>query len=178
MRKILVSQFLSLDGVMDAPEHWNKTYLSDTAVVAAILADFDTCDALLLGRTSYDFFAARWPSRSGEMADRFNTIKKYVVTATLEAANWDNTVILQGNINTAIQQLKERPGKNILVLGSHQLVQTLLREQLADAFKLYIYPLTLGTGKRLFEDEGIPQTFKLVAGQTFASGVVALDYHF
>lgn len=178
MRKILVSQFLSLDCVMDAPEQWNKNYLSDTDVVAAILADFDTCDALLLGRTSYDFFAARWPSRSGEMADRFNSIKKYVVTATLEDAIWENTVILEGNMNTSIQQLKEAPGKNILVLGSHQLVQTLLQEHLVDAFKLYIYPLILGTGKRLFEDGCMPQTFKLISGQTFASGVVALDYHF
>ncbi len=175
-RKILVSQFLTLDGVMDSPEQWNRNYLGDVEVVSEILADFSTCDLLLFGKTTYDFFAARWPSRTGTMADYFNQLPKLVVSASLQKPEWNNTTVISTNGVEEITKLKQQPGKNILVLGSYKLAQTLLSENLIDEYKLYLYPLTLGKGKRLFEQGSAQQTLKLIAAKQFASGVLATTY--
>lgn len=175
MRKILVSQFLTLDGIMDAPEKWNLKYLSDEEVVSEILADFAASDLLLFGRTSYDFFAARWPSRTGAMADYFNTLPKLVVSSTLQKPEWNNTTIIRAS---DIEEIKKQSGKNILVFGSYKLAQTLMRENLIDEYKLYVYPLTLGSGKRLFERGTAEQTLKLITAKQLASGVVAMTYQY
>ncbi len=173
MKKILISQFLTLDGIMEAPEKWNPKYLGDEEVVREILTDFSASDLLLLGRTSYDFFAARWPSRTGAMAEYFNNIPKLVVSSTLQKPEWHNTTIIRV---TDIEEIKKQSGKNILVFGSYELVQTLMRENLIDEYKLYVYPLTLGNGRRLFEQGTAEQTLKLIAAKQFASGVVAMTY--
>jgi len=176
MRKILVSQFLTLDGIMDAPEKWNPKYFEDAEVVNEILVDLSAADLLLLGRTSYDFFASRWPSRTGTMADYFNNLPKIVVSKTLLKPEWKNTTIIS---STAIEEIKTRkgqPGNNILVIGSHKLVQTLMREKLIDEYKLYVYPLTLGNGKRLFEHGTAEQALRLITAKQFASGVMAITY--
>ena len=123
MRRILVSQFVTLDGVMEAPEKWNSTYASDPEVVASVLADFSASDQLLLGKTSYKLFAARWPSRTGEMADYFNNLSKLVVSSSLQTPDWNNTRVVKDGGTEEIIKQKEKPGKNILVFGSYQLVQ-------------------------------------------------------
>jgi len=174
MRRILVSQFVTLDGVMEAPEKWNSTYASDPEVVASVLADFSASDQLLLGRTSYELFAARWPSRTGQMADYFNNLPKLVVSSSLQTPAWNNTTVIKGSTMVEIRKLKERPGKNILVFGSYQLVQTLRKENLVDEYKLYVYPLVLGKGKRLFEQG--EQTLRLITAKQFASGVISATY--
>ena len=176
MRKILVSQFLTIDGVYEAPEKWNSKYLGDAEVVNEILADFSASDLLLFGKTTYDFFAARWPSRTGAMADNFNNLPKVVISTTLEKTVWKNTTIINTNAIEEIKELKEQPGENMLVFGSYKLVQTLIRENMIDEYKLYLYPLTLGNGNRFFERGTTPQTLKLIAAKQFASGVIAAAY--
>lgn len=176
MRKILVSQFLTVDGVMDAPEKWNVNYLNDPEVVHELLADFSASDLILFGKTTYDFFAARWPSRTGAMADHLNSLPKLVISTTLQNAAWNNTTILNTATMDRIMKLKEQAGKSILVIGSYQLVQTLMKANLIDEYKLYLYPLTLGNGKRLFEQGAEKQTLKLIVSKQCASGVIAATY--
>ena len=176
MRKLVVSQFITLDGVMEGPEKWNATYLKDEEVVCEILADFDASDAILFGRFSYEFFGARWPSRSGAMADKFNQLTKYVVSTSLQKADWNNSVVVKENAVKAIEVLKMQQGKNIILFGSYRLLQTLMQEHLVDEYKVYVYPLTLGTGRRLFEHGAPAQTFKLMSAKSFASGVIAITY--
>jgi dihydrofolate reductase len=176
MRKLVVNQFLTLDGVMEAPEKWNSQYLNDEELVKDILADFSASGSFLFGRTTWQFLAACWPTRTGDMADKFNNHPKHVVSATLQKAEWNNSAIINGNVVEEIKKIKEQSGKNILVLGSYELVQTLMRENLVDEYKLYIYPLTLGTGKRLFEEGTIRQTLKLINTQVFSNGAIALVY--
>ncbi|MFT3702296.1 MAG: dihydrofolate reductase family protein [Agriterribacter sp.] len=176
MRRIIVSQFLSLNGVMEAPEKWNTAYLNDAELVDEILADFAGCDTILLGRTSYDFFAARWPQRTGAMADYFNSLSKYVVSTSLQKAEWNNSVIVNSNVAEEIKKLKDKPGKDIIVFGSYQLCQTLSNHHLIDEYKLYIYPLTLDSGKRLFDETTTSQTLQLISCKSFSTGVVSLTY--
>ena len=176
MRKIVVSQFVTLDGVMEAPEKWNTKYLNDAELVNEILADFAASDSLLFGRATYEFFAARWPSRTGEMADMFNSFPKHVVSTSLQKAEWNNSAIINANVSTEIKTMKDKQGKNILVFGSYKLLQTLMTENLIDEYKIYVYPLTLGTGKRLFEEGAAGQNFKLIASKSFATEVLALTY--
>jgi dihydrofolate reductase len=176
MRKIIVSQFITLDGVMEGPEKWNTKYLSDVEVVNEILSDFDAGDAILFGRSSYEFFSARWPSRSGAMADKFNLLTKYVVSTSLQKTEWSNSVTIKENVIESIKALKMHEGKNIILFGSYQLLQTLMCERLVDEYKVYVYPLTLGTGKRLFEQGAAGQTFKTIDVKSFASGVIAMTY--
>jgi dihydrofolate reductase len=175
MRKIIVSQFITMDGVIDAPEKWSN-YSSDKEVVTELLADLSASDLLLFGKTTYEFFAARWPTRTGEMADYFNNLPKIVISASLQKSEWSNTKIVNAASHAKIQKLKEQAGKNILVVGSYKLVQTLMLENLIDEYKLYLYPLTLGNGKRLFEQGALAQTLKLIIATQFASGVIAATY--
>jgi dihydrofolate reductase len=175
-RKILVSQFLTIDGVMDAPEKWNSKYSGDREVVDEIQADFLASDLLLFGKTTYDLFAARWPSRTGAMADNFNNLPKLVISTTLQKPEWNNTTIINVTAIGEIKKLKKQSGKSILVFGSYKLVQALLSENLIDEYKLYLYPLTLGNGKRLFEQGAAGQTLKLIVAKQFASGVIAATY--
>lgn len=176
MRRIVVSQFITLDGVMEAPEKWNTAYLNDAELVNEILADLAVSDALLFGRTSYEFFAARWPLRTGAMADYFNTLSKYVVSSSLQKAEWNNSLVINTDAAKEIKKLKESHGKDILVLGSYKLLQTLSNNHFVDEYKLYIYPLTLGSGKRMFEEGASAQKLKLISSKSFATGVIALTY--
>lgn len=179
MRKLVVAEFLTLDGVMEAPEKWNSKYLNDEEMTNDILDDFSASDSLLFGRTTYQFLAARWPARTGEMADKFNNLPKHVVSTTLQKAEWNNSAIINANVSEEIKKIKESRiagGKNILVWGSHTLVQTLMRDNLVDEYKLYVYPLTLGTGKRLFEEGTVGQTLKLINARIFSTGAIAMVY--
>lgn len=178
MRKIVLSQFLTLDGAMESPEKWNSTFLSDAEVVHEILADFAACDLFLFGKTTYDFFAARWPLRTGPMADCLNMLPKLLISSSPDTPTWNNTTILRANAMDEIKKLKEQPGKNIIALGSYKLVQTLITEGMVDEYKLYIYPLTLGKGKRLFEQDAVEQRLKLISAKPFASGVIAATYQY
>jgi dihydrofolate reductase len=161
MRNIVVTTFVSLDGVMEDP-HWTMPYWNDQIAMVKFDELFAS-DAMLLGRVTYEGFAQAWPGRTDEQgyADRMNTMPKYVVSTTLKRAEWSNSHIISGNVVDEIARLKQSEGGDILVHGSATLVNTLLENNLADMFRLLIYPLVLGQGRRLFKD-GSRATLKLV----------------
>jgi dihydrofolate reductase len=189
MRKLIVSEFFSLDGVMQAPggadedtegefEHggWTLPFWHDD-IGKAFGAMMQETDAFLLGRKTYLIHGAAFePMPPGDVfGDMMNAPAKYVVSRTLEKPIWRNTTIIRGDVVEAVRQLKAAPGKNILTDGSHQLVHTLLRHDLVDELHLLLYPILLGSGKRLLPD-GVHATFKLKAATPYPSGVVGLHY--
>jgi len=176
MRKLVVTEFLSLDGVMQAPEKWTFRFWNDD------LAKFKrdelfASDAHLLGRVTYEIFAGAWPSRTDEegFADRMNSLPKYVVSTTLKKAEWKNSHLIRENVAAEISKLKHQPGQDILVAGSATLVQTLIQDDLIDEYHFLVFPIVLGGGKRLFMDES-KATLKLMETKTFNSGVLLLSY--
>lgn len=173
MRKIVVTEFLSLDGVMEAPM-WTFPYWNDE--IAQFKADeSNASDALLLGRVTYEGFAAAWPNSKDEGAPYFNGIRKYVVSTTLDSAEWNNSVLIKDNVIEEIRNLKQQDGKDIVVHGSGKLIQTLMQHDLVDSYRLLVYPLVLGKGQRLFE-EGTTAKLNLVEARPLSKGVTALVY--
>ncbi|MFZ4815983.1 MAG: dihydrofolate reductase family protein [Phototrophicaceae bacterium] len=173
MRQIVVTEFISLDGVIEAPS-WTAPYWNDE-IAKFKGAETTASDALLLGRVTYQGFAAAWPQSQDEGAPYFNGVRKYVVSTTLDEATWNNSVLIKDNIAEAIAKLKQQDGQDIIVYGSGALVQTLMQHHLVDRLRLLVYPVVIGTGKRLFEG-GIPATLKLLECQALSGGVVALIY--
>jgi dihydrofolate reductase len=174
VRNIVVTEFVSLDGVMEEPG-WTFEYWNDE--IAKFKGEESTAsDALLLGRVTYQGFAAAWPESNDEGADYFNSVRKYVVSSTLEEPlEWNNSRLIKDNVVEQITDLKQQDGKDITVHGSATLVQTLMQHDLVDRYRLLVYPLVVGKGKRLFEED-TPATLKLLESQSFSSGVVALIY--
>jgi dihydrofolate reductase len=173
MRNIVVTEFMSLDGVMEEPA-WTFQYWNDE--IAKFKGDEShATDALLLGRVTYQGFAAAWPESTDEGAAYFNNVRKYVVSTTLDQAEWNNSILIKDNIVEEITKLKQQNGRDITVHGSATLVQTLMQHDLVDRYRLLVYPVVLGKGKRLFK-EGTTATLKLVETQAFSSGVTALIY--
>jgi dihydrofolate reductase len=176
MRRIVASLFVSVDGVMESPETWAFTY-SDDEMERANQAGMAASDAMLLGRKTYEEFAAYWPyqSRDVPMVDYINTTPKFVVSTTLDRVEWQNSTLIGGNVNEELTRLKQQPGKDITIIGSATLVRSLLRDDLLDELRLMIPPIVLGSGRRLFADEG-KQALKLVDAKTFGTGVLYLTY--
>jgi len=176
MRKIVSGLFISLDGVIEAPNDWTGPWFNPElgqAVGSFIAAQ----DAMLLGRVSYDEFAGFWPQQTGDMADTMNGTAKYVVSGTLKSAEWQNsTLIPAASAIAEIAELKQRPGKNIGMTGSATLVSSLLREGLLDELHLFVFPVVLGSGKRLFAAPGAKLPLKLIDSATFDTGVLHLTY--
>jgi dihydrofolate reductase len=175
MRKVVVAEFVSLDGVIEEPM-WTSPYWGDDIAMFKFDELFSS-DALLLGRVTYEGFAQAWPGQTDEQgyADRMNNMPKYAVTTTLDKGEWNNTHLIKANIADEISQLKQQEGQNILIFGSGKLVQTLIKHDLVDQYNLLIYPIVLGSGQRMFED-GTNTKLKLTETKTFSSGVMALIY--
>jgi len=176
MRKIVSGLFISLDGVIEAPNDWTGPWFSPELgqAVGSMIAAQDT---MLLGRVTYDEFAAYWPQQTGDMADTMNGTAKYVVSGTLKSADWQNsTLIPAASAIAEIAELKQRPGKNIGMTGSATLASSLLREGLVDELHLLVFPVVLGSGKRLFGAPGGKLPLKLIDSATFETGVVQLTY--
>lgn len=175
MRKIIAGLFMSLDGVVEAPEKWHFPYLNEEmgAAVGSMQAQADT---LLLGRVTYESFASVWPHQTGEMADRLNGIRKLVVSTTLEKAEWANSTVLGGDVVEELTRLKRQPGKDISVSGSITLTRALLHAGLIDDLHLLVHPIVLGAGRRLFEDGTEQRKLALAGSATFGTGVVHLTY--
>jgi dihydrofolate reductase len=177
MRKIVAGLFISLDGVVEAPENWQMPYFSDEMgeVVGSNMAAADT---MLLGRRTYQEFAAFWPNQPSDeqFADQINSIPKLVASTTLDRVDWQNSTLIQGNVAEELAKLKEQPGKNINVTGSVTLVRSLLRDDLLDELGLLVHPIVVGTGKHLFEAGSGQIPLTLVDSQTFSTGVVSLTY--
>ena len=184
MARIVVTEFVSLDGVMEDPggaedyRYGGWTFQIDRGEDGAKFKVDETIDteALLLGRVTYEGFAAAWPSRDGEFADRFNNMPKYVVSSTLEKAEWNNTTVLRGDVVEEVSKLRQAPGGDIVVHGSAQLAQTLIDHDLVDELRLMVYPVILGSGKRLFGETTDKKSFKLAESRTVGGGVAILIY--
>jgi dihydrofolate reductase len=180
MRKIVAALYMSLDGVIESPEKWSFAYMNDE-MGQMVGAQFAASDAMLLGRHTYEEFAAVWPARTtaeyGPVADAMNNTPKYVVSTSLESVEWQNSNLVTGNLAEALSHLKQQPGKNIAISGSATLVRSLLREGLLDELILFLCPVVLGSGKRLFDDIGegqIPLT--LGESKALGTGAVSLVY--
>lgn len=182
MRKLIASFFMSLDGVVQGPgpgddfelAGWTMPYWDDD-VAAFVQAGMQAADTLLLGRITYEGFAAAFASSSGPDAELMNSYRKYVVSTTLQQADWANSSLIRGNIVEEITKLKQQEGQDIDMSGSGTLVQSLLRHNLIDELNLMIYPVVLGRGKRLFEDE-VKLTLKIKQSKTSSSGVLLTTY--
>jgi dihydrofolate reductase len=178
MRKVTAGLFVSLDGVVESPEKWHFPYFNDE-MGEAVGAAISSSDAMLLGRLTYQEFATYWPGVSSEdepFATHMNNTPKYVVSKTLDKAEWNNSTLISGNVAEEITKLKQQPGKNIGITGSATLVQSLLQDDLLDELGLMIHPVVVGSGKRLFQEGGGPKGLKLVDSMTFSTGVVSLTY--
>src|SRR6185312_6753511 len=160
MGRIVVTEFVSLDGVVEAPgggegfvhDGWSFEFDRGEEGNRFKLEETVGSEALLLGRTTYEGFAAAWPSRDGEFAEKFNAMPKYVVSSTLESPEWSNTTVLDGDVVDEVATLKERYERDIVVHGSPRLAQTLIEHDLVDELRLLVYPVVVGAGKRLFAD--------------------------
>lgn len=190
MRRLVVLSFITLDGIMQAPGGpeedpsggfkyggWTFPYFDDflgKVMVEQMSNPFD----LLLGRKTYEIFAAYWPYVKGDdpFAGKLNSAKKYVASKTLEKLDWSNSTFIKGDVAQEIKKLKEQEGPDIQVHGSGKLIQTLLKYDLADKFWLKIFPITLGMGKRLFAEGTIPAAFKLRESKISPSGVIIANY--
>lgn len=180
MRKLVVWEWVTLDGIFDADTmgQWFDPYHSDDRgeyIKEVILAS----DALLLGQATYEMFAAYWPTqKNNEMgiADKLNSMSKYVVSSTLKEALWSNSTIIKENVVEEITKLKREPGQDILISGSATLVQSLMETDLIDEYKFLVHPIIMGSGKHFFKDGMNTTGLKLVKTKTFSLGVVLLCY--
>ncbi len=184
MRKIIVSEFVTLDGVMEGPGRddpfelagWTMPY-ANQEIGKFKFDELFASDALLLGRVTYEGFAKAWPTmkNTGEFGERMNSIPKYVVSTMVNKADWNNSTIIKKNAADEVLKLKQQSGGNILVAGSAALIGSLMEHNLVDEYRLLIYPVVLGKGKRLFRDD-FKTKLKLIETKTFSSSVVALVY--
>ena len=162
MGKIVVSEFITVDGVVEDPGGaegsegggWAFRFDRGPDGDKFKLDEVMDAEALLLGRVTYEGFAEAWPSRTGEFADKFNNMPKYVVSKSLGEPEWNNSTVIKGDVAEEVSTLRERPGGDILVSGSAQLVHTLAEHGLVDEYRLMVFPIVLGSGKRLFRDAG------------------------
>jgi dihydrofolate reductase len=176
MRKIVAGLSISLDGVIEDADQWMGPWFSPQ-LGQAIGSMMAAQDAMLLGRVTYDGFAAHWPHQADEMADAMNGTAKYVVSGTLRSADWQNTTLIPAaGAFAEISELKQRDGQNIGLTGSATLVSSLLRAGLLDELHLFVFPVVLGSGKRLFAAPGDKLPLKLLDSATFETGVVHLTY--
>jgi dihydrofolate reductase len=184
MARIVVTEFVSLDGVMEDPggaedfRHggWAFEFSRGEEGDQFKLDETLASEALLLGRLTYEGFAAAWPSRDGEFADKFNSMPKYVVSSTLDSPDWTNTTVLNGDVDEEIAKLKDDQSGDIVVHGSAQLVQALLEDGLVDELRLMVFPVVLGSGKRLFGETSDKKPLRLVDSKTVGDGVSILVY--
>jgi dihydrofolate reductase len=174
-RKINAWLYVTLDSVIEAPEKW---VIADDDMFAAMEADYAKSDALLLGRRTYETFAASWPERGSEVpnADWMNNTPKYVASTTLESPEWNNSTVIEGDVAEAVARLKQQDGKDIMVNGSGALVRTLMRNHLLDELRLFVHPVVVGSGRRLFDDQSDPVEFALVDSHAYDNGVISLTY--
>ena len=184
MGKIVVSENVSLDGVVQDPAGdegfsrggWVGLIAAREDVAKVALDEAVGAEAFLLGRRSYEWLAARWPSRSGELADRLNSLPKYVVSSTLEDPDWNNSTVLKGDAVDEVSKLKQGLDGEIVVAGSFQLLRTLIEHDLVDELRLKIFPVALGVGERLFAETSDQRPMRLLDTQTLEGGIAYLTY--
>ena len=191
MRKLVAVEFLSLDGVYQAPGHpeedreggfahggWQMPYADDDAFMKMAVEGMQQTDANLFGRKTYEIMAAFWPTAPADdpFAKHLNTVRKYVASRTLKDPTWENSTVLEGDVPTAVAELKEGPGKNISILGSGELVRSLMADDLIDEYQLIVSPIVLGSGKKLFGPSDEVKKLALVDAVTTKTGSQLLTY--
>ena len=183
MGRIVVTEFVSLDGVMEDPggaedyKHGGWTFEFNRGEGDEFkLQETRETDALLLGRKTYEGFAAAWPSREGEFADKFNSMPKYVVSSTLREPEWNNSTVLDGNLAEEAAKLRASTQGNIMVHGSAQLVQALIEQDIVDELRLMVFPVVLGSGKRLFAETSEKKPMTLASARPVGDGIAILTY--
>jgi dihydrofolate reductase len=184
MARIVVTEFVSLDGVVEDPGGsenfkyggWSFEFDRGAEGDQFKLDETRNSTGLLLGRVTYEGFAEAWPQRDGEFADIFNSMPKYVVSSSLKDPEWTNSTVLEGDIVEEVSKLRDGPDGDIVVHGSAQLAQTLVEHDLVDELRLMVFPVVLGTGKRLFGDPGDKKTLELVDSKAVGDGVLILTY--
>jgi dihydrofolate reductase len=182
--RIIVTEFVSLDGVMEDPGGsedfkyggWSFEFSRGDEGDKFKVDETRDAAAMLLGRATYEGFADAWPSRDGEFADRFNAMPKYVVSSTLENPEWTNTTVLKGDLAQAVETVKEQVDGDVVVHGSAQLSQALLDQGLVDELRLMVFPVVLGAGKRLFGPTADKRTLRLTDSKIVGDGVAILIY--
>jgi dihydrofolate reductase len=183
MRDLIITENITLDGVIDASQGWfapaGEDEVDQSDLIAALKAQSDAADALLVGRTTFEQLRGFWPHQTDDetgVAGYLNRVRKYVVSSTLEDPGWERSTVLRGPLHDEVRKLKEAPGADIVVTGSMSLVAELVAAELVDEYRLFVYPVVLGRGKRLFADAtGMPK-LRLVQAQPFRSGIVLLRY--
>jgi dihydrofolate reductase len=175
MRKLSAWLYVTLDGVVEAPEQW---VMPDNAMFEEQTADYVASDALLLGRRTYEVFAASWPQRGSDVpnADWMNNTRKYVASTTLESPEWQNTTVLEGDVSEAVSRLKQQDGETITLNGSATLLRALLKAGLVDELRLFLHPLVRGSGRRLFDNGEDLGALTLAECHAYDNGVVSLTY--
>lgn len=184
MSKIVVSEFITLDGVMEAPggepghphSGWVFDFIGEEQLQYKLEETLEA-ESLLIGRVTYESFAGAWPERSGQFADKMNAMPKHVVSTTLKNPEWHNSTVIGDDVVENITRLKQADGGPILVAGSRTLVHTLIEHDLVDEYRLMIFPVILGSGRRLFPETRTKTTLQLVDSRSFSSGVVVHTYH-
>jgi len=178
MRKIVAGLFMSLDGVVESPNLWVVPFFNDE-VGQAVHASMDAADTVLLGRRTYEEWAGYWPGKTAQddpFADYINNTPKFVVSSTLTSVSWQNTTLLSTDVAGELARLKQQPGKNIAISGSGTLVRTLLRDGLLDELGLLLFPVAVGSGKRLFDDLDRQIPLELAESRALSTGVLSLTY--
>jgi dihydrofolate reductase len=177
MRKIVAGLFLSLDGVMEAPETWHFPYFNDE-MGEAVASQMAAADTMLLGRRTYEEFAGYWADKGSdvEFAGVVNNTPKLVASTTLKTVEWQNSALIKGDVAEALRRLRQEPGRDISITGSATLVRSLLRDNVLDELRLLVHPIVVGSGKRLFEETSERVPLKLVDSRTFSTGVLYLTY--
>jgi dihydrofolate reductase len=192
MRRVIVNEFMSLDGVAQAPggeeedtsggfAHggWHMRYMEDETAMKRVLEGIVEAGGFLLGRRTYEIFAAYWPNASEEeqvVAEPLNTKPKYVASSTLTELEWQNSTVLQGDLADAVNALKQEDGGDLHVIGSTELVQMLIEQGLVDELRLMIDPVVVGGGKRIWRDDGVLRPLRLVDSETTPSGAIFATY--
>jgi dihydrofolate reductase len=175
MRKIIEYTLVSVDGVFEDPQNWGLRNFQDDACLRDGLGQLLACDAMLMGRRTYEILAKVYPSRTDPWAARLNAMPKHVFSSTLDNADWDNSTIIRGDVAAEAAKLKQQEGRDLLIWGHGLLAQTLLGQHLLDVLDISIYPVLAGHGKMFFR-EGQDAGLRLVTAKTFSKGIVKLTY--
>jgi len=175
--RLVATEYLSLDGVFEEPGHWSGPWFKEEAGQFK-WAELQASDALLVGRNTYLGFAAAWPNvkGTGEFGEKMNSMPKYVVSSTLDKVEWAGSKLIKGNVSEEIKRLKKQPGGDLLLSGSGQLFNAMMRENLIDLYRFMLHPVVLGKGMRLFEGGGKQRSLKLMETKRFATGIIVLEY--
>ena len=175
--RLVATEYLSLDGVFEEPGHWSGPWFKEDAGQFK-WDELQASDAQLLGRKTYEGFAAAWPTMegTGEFGMRMNTMPKYVVSSTLDKVEWPGSKLITGDVMGEIRKLKRAPGKDLLLAGSGQLFNALMQKNLIDVYRFMVHPVLLGEGRRLFAGEGAQRPLTLTDTKKLSTGILILEY--